>query len=111
MVTSLKLLQRRSEVVVTFVFLSLERRRVAMTMPACLGMEGDRVMVTPIFPSAKLYLPSSGKRGSEVIVTSILHYLDGMRVAMSLPSSLFEGTGMRSLSPPSSLIWKEVDWP
>ena len=82
-----------------------------MTMLACLGMEGDRVMVTPIFPSAKLYLPSSGKRGSEVIVTSILHYLDRRMVAMTLPSSLFGRNGMRSLSPPSSPIWKEVDWP
>ena len=46
MVTSLKLLRRRSEVVVTFIFPYLERRRMAMTMPASLGMKGDRVMVT-----------------------------------------------------------------
>jgi hypothetical protein len=48
-------------------------------------MEGDTVMVTHIFHSAKLYLPSSGKRESEVIVTSILHYLDKRRVAMTIP--------------------------
>jgi len=73
-----------------------------------------------------LYLPSSGKRGSRVIVTSIFPFLEMSGVAISIPFSLFGMTcvftdlgtlgrdgvtsgreGRRSWSHLSYIIWEE----